>query len=131
MAGLPSELMSKVGRGEMTMQEAWDAHRAGSDGPTDADGDPLSGVQLTSAEFGRPDPGSEPEPGRRTGVRKELACGAVVTSEAGEDTAEAVAEHDCPNPAAHELDEPEPDDDDDGDDGDGSGSGGGSGGGGS
>lgn len=28
MAGLPSELMRKVGKGELTMKEAWQQHKA-------------------------------------------------------------------------------------------------------
>lgn len=110
MAGLPPELMSRVGKGELTLSEAWDEHRSGTDG-NENDLDNL-GVGFDSPAFGRARADDDGEPGRYTGTVKYRPDGTVIESPAGEDT----------------PDDPDTDPESEGEGGDGGAGGGGSGG---
>lgn len=99
--------MSKVGKGELSMSEAWDQHRSGSSSSSGGDGDVLDDVGFDGQEMDalpRQSGHSTRTPGRgddvagtKTGTRRELPCGEVVTVEAGGDVEAAVEAHrqDC------------------------------------
>lgn len=61
-------------------------------------------VGRESAHFGQQGPGDSPTVGKKTGTVKELACGTTLKVPADYDAQQELANHDCPDPSAHEND---------------------------